>query len=91
MVSKKRNSLFVWMGLKNQSLMITVWHHKASLVMPNSDPWDRFIYPTLTLMMDADMTQGVLSIDLIVWNGVKKLQWSTSVCSYILRTNYTLL
>ena len=66
MVSKKKNPLFVWMGLKNQSLVFTVWHHKASLVMPNGDPRDGFIYPTLTHMMDSDMTQGVLSIDLIV-------------------------
>ena len=34
------------------SLAITVIHHSASLVMPISDPWDRFFYPTLTLMMD---------------------------------------
>ena len=25
---------------KNPSLLITVWHHSASLVMPDSDPRD---------------------------------------------------
>ena len=32
--------------------MITVCHHLASLMMPNSDPRDRFSYPILTLMID---------------------------------------
>ena len=31
--------------MKNQSLRITIWHHSASLVMPNCDPKDRFFYP----------------------------------------------
>ena len=29
---------------KSPSLRITVWHHEASLVMPDSDPWDGFFY-----------------------------------------------
>ena len=41
------------MGLKNPSLMITACHHSASLVMPNSDPKDGFLYLTLILMMDS--------------------------------------
>ena len=41
------------MGYKNPSLVITVCHQPASLVMPIGDPWDRFYYPTLTLMMDT--------------------------------------
>ena len=53
MVSKKKNPLFVRMGWKNMSLVIAVCHHSASLVMPNSDPQDRFFYPTLTLMMNS--------------------------------------
>ena len=27
--------------------------HLASLMMPNGDPLDRFLYPTLTLMIDS--------------------------------------
>ena len=33
------------------SLGITVCHHSASLVMPNGDARDGFLYPTLTLMI----------------------------------------
>ena len=33
--------------------MISICHNSANLVMPNCDPWDRFFYPTLTLMMDC--------------------------------------
>ena len=33
------------------SLLITVCHHLANLVMSIGNPGDRFFYPTLTLMM----------------------------------------
>ena len=33
--------------------MITAYHHSASLMMPNIDPWDGFFYPTLTQKMDS--------------------------------------
>ena len=54
MVSKKKNPLFLrgW-DIKNPSLGITVWHHSASLMMPNGDPRDIFFYHTFTLMMDS--------------------------------------
>ena len=35
------------------SLGITVRHHSASLVMPISDPHERFFYPHHTLMKDT--------------------------------------
>ena len=35
--------------LRNLSLMITICHHSASFVMPNSDPQGGFFYLTLTL------------------------------------------
>ena len=38
-------------GIENPSLVITVCHHLASLVMPIGDPRDGFYYPKLTLMM----------------------------------------
>ena len=38
---------------KNPSLAITVWHHSASLMMPESDHRDRFFYLSLTLMIDS--------------------------------------
>ena len=43
----------VWCGLKNLSLGITVRHHSASLVMPISDPRDRFFSPHRTPMQDT--------------------------------------
>ena len=53
-VSKKNNPLFVreW-DKKNLSLVSTVCHHLACLVMPSGDPPDIFFHPTLTLMMDS--------------------------------------
>ena len=49
------------MGLKNRSLAITDCHHSASLVMPIADPWDKFFYPTLTLIIDFYNLYGVAS------------------------------
>ena len=50
----ERNGIYhscsVCTGQKNLSLCITVRHHSASLVIPNSDPWDRFFYPHQTAM-----------------------------------------
>ena len=43
----------VWCGYKNLSLGITVRQHWASLVMPISDPRDRFFYPHHTPMKDT--------------------------------------
>ena len=40
---------------ENPSLVITVCHHSASLVMPNGDPRDGYFYPILKLMMDSSM------------------------------------
>ena len=37
---------------KNPSLASTVWYHSASLVMPDSDPWDILFYLPLTPMID---------------------------------------
>ena len=49
----KGSVICVRMLKKNLFLRITICHHSASLVMPNSDPRDRFFYSTLTLMIDA--------------------------------------
>ena len=43
----------VRIGWKNQSLVITICHHLASLVMPNGYHQHGFFNPTLTLMMDS--------------------------------------
>ena len=52
-VCKKRKLSWVWgVDRKNPSLAITVWHHEASLVMPDSDPRDGFFYLPLTPMID---------------------------------------
>ena len=43
---EKESNIRVRVGSKNPSLGITVCHHSASLVMPNSDPLDGFLsYP----------------------------------------------
>ena len=54
MVSKKKNSLFVWGWEKS----VPRDHRLSSLashVMPNGDPRDGFFYPTFTLMMDSNI------------------------------------
>ena len=50
---ERESIICVVMGSKNPSLVTTVCHHLASLMMSNCDPWDRFFYPTLTLMIDS--------------------------------------
>ena len=40
---------------KNPSLATTVWHHSASLEMPDSDPRDRLVYLPLTSMIDPSI------------------------------------
>ena len=52
-MQEKVSIMGVWCGQKNLSLGITVRHHSASLVMPISDPRDRFFYPHHTHMIDT--------------------------------------
>ena len=56
MVNKKKNPLIIYVrvGYKNPPLKITIGHRSASLVMPNSNPLDRFFlsHPH-THMMDS--------------------------------------
>ena len=47
---------------KNPSLRLSVCHHLASLMIPNSDPRDGFTYPTLTLMVDYYIIRFLMSI-----------------------------
>ena len=44
-VSKKKNPLLCEDGIENSVSL--------DLVMPINNPWDGFLYPTLTLMMDS--------------------------------------
>ena len=39
--------------MENQSLGIVASHHSVSLVMPNGGPWDGYVYPTLTVVIDS--------------------------------------
>ena len=52
-MSKKKSIIPVRVGQKTLSLGITVFHHSASLVMPNGDPLDDFLYLTLTLTIGS--------------------------------------
>ena len=54
LVCKKKYLSWVYgVDRKNLSLEITVRHHSASLVMPISDPRNRFFYPHHTHMKDT--------------------------------------
>ena len=46
---------------KNLSHGITVWYHSASLMMPDSDPRDGFLYLHLIPMIDSYITWITLS------------------------------
>ena len=50
---EKVSIMGVCFGWKNLSLGVTVRHHSASLVMPISDPHDRFFDPHHTPMKDT--------------------------------------
>ena len=50
---EKESIIRVRIGKKNPSLAITICYHSASLMMPIGDPWDRFFFPTLTLIGSA--------------------------------------
>ena len=52
-MQEKVSNMSVWCRQRNPSLGITVRHHSASLVMPISDPRDRFFYPHRTPMKDT--------------------------------------
>ena len=39
--------------IEKPSLVITICHRLASLMMLNGDHWDGFFYPTLTLVIDS--------------------------------------
>ena len=44
------------------SLAIIVWHHSASLLMPDSDPRDGFFYLPLTPMLDPYISYSVVYV-----------------------------
>ena len=52
-VQEKESIMGVSGTQKNLSLAITVWHHSAILVMPDSDPRGGFFHLPLTLMIDS--------------------------------------
>ena len=52
-MQEKESIMAVRCKLKIPSLWITVWHHSASLVMPNSYPRDGIFNPHLTSMKDS--------------------------------------
>ena len=47
--------IFLKYPMKNPPLVLTVWHHLASLLMPNGDPQADFFHPILTLMLDSNI------------------------------------
>ena len=53
-MEEKESIMVVRYELKIPSLgMITVWHHSANLVMPNSYPRDRIFNPHLATIKDS--------------------------------------
>ena len=51
-MQEKESIISVRHGWTNLSLGSLFGITRQSLVMPNSDPWDRFVHPYLTLMSD---------------------------------------
>ena len=52
-MQEKESIMIVWCELKIPSLGITVRHHSASLVMPNSNLRDGIFIPHLTTITDS--------------------------------------
>ena len=55
-MQEKETIMVVWRELKIPSLVITVLHHSASLVMPSSYPRDRIFNLHLTTSKDSYIT-----------------------------------
>ena len=54
-MQEKESVMVFWFELKIPSLRITVRHHSASLVIPNSYPCDGIFNPNLTTIKDPYM------------------------------------
>ena len=69
-MQEKESIMVVRCELKILSLGITVQHHSASLVMPNSYPHDRIFNLQLTTIKDSYiLTHGTrISLSLAVWD-----------------------
>ena len=61
-VQEKESVMGVRGTQKNLSLAITVWHHSASLMMPDSDPQNGFFYLPLTPILDPYITSGIVNL-----------------------------
>ena len=77
------------MGFKKLSLGITVCHHSASLVMQNVDFWDRFLYHTVTFLIDTYILNIELFFkvfffisDYLFYEGYKFLNLMFKKCLY---------
>ena len=81
-MSKKQIYYFCEDGIENLSLKITVCHNSASLMMKISNPWDRFFYPTLKLMMDSYI--HTLGMNIIACVAVVPISVHPAVISYFM-------
>ena len=77
MASKKFFFICVRMDKKHPSLVITICHQLATLVMPIGDPRDGFFYPTLTLMIDSyniigDCTETSPALQIVILDNILK-------------------
>ena len=78
-MQEKVSIMGVWCGLKNLSLEITVRHHSASLVMPISDPRERFFCPHHTPMKDTYNTEIMLDCFFQSYGASLLAIWSTKI------------
>ena len=80
-MKEKVSVMGAWCGQKNSSLGITVRHRGASLVMPISDPRDRFFYPDQTTVIDTNnhSSFGLLGFLLMLLSTVPLTNHSTLV------------
>ena len=85
-MQEKVSIMGVWCGWKNLSLGITVRHHSASLVMPISDPRDRFFYPHHTPMIDTySLAHGLRQLTRDVKSDVRILHFRSDVTNSLPR------
>ena len=62
-MQEKESIISVRYGWTNLSLGSLFGITRQSLVMPNNDPWDRFVHPYLTLMSDSYMLHPLESYE----------------------------
>ena len=89
---EKESVMVVWFELKTPWLRITVRHHSASLVMPNSYPREGSFNPNLTTIKDScslDISEVLIITELflLLSSPISMLNFWRGVCINLFRAS----